>query len=149
MLAVVAATAGVGWAQKAIKPMAPQNQQITQFRVPSYDNENNLTSQMFGDTAVILANGKVDITGLRLEFYSGVASNRLTEMRVTSPRCLYDRNSGSATSDAPVRIARDNMVVTGTGFEWSSRNEKLVIHQDAKVVFNDIKRSMRETGVSP
>ena len=135
-------------AQKPVVPMQPQNQQVTGFRVPSYDAKNNLTSQMFGDAATILADGRVDITELRMEFYSGTASNRQTEMRVTSPRCVYDRNSGSATSDAPVRIARDNMVVTGMGFQWNNKDQRLVILRDSKVVLQEVQRSMKE-GLNP
>lgn len=139
---------GVVWAQRPITPMAPQNQQVSRFRVPTYDAQNNLTSQMFGEAATIQADGRVDITELRLEFYSGTASNRLTEMRVTSPRCVYDRNTGSATSDAPVRIARDNMVVTGTGFLFNNKDQSLVIFKDSKVVLKELQRSMDE-GVKP
>lgn len=135
-------------AQKAVTPMTPQNQQVTGFRVPSYDARNNLTSQMFGDTATILTDGRVDITDLRMEFYSGTASNRQTEMRVTSPRCIYNRNTGSATSAAPVRIARDNMVVTGIGFEWNNKDQRLVILGDAKVVLKEAQRNMEE-GIKP
>ncbi len=135
-------------AQKPVAPLPPQNQQVTGFRVPSYDAKNNLTSQMFGDTAIILPDGRVDITELRMEFYSGTTSNRQTEMRVTSPRCVYNRNSGSATSDAPVRIARDNMVVTGNGFEWNNKDQRLVILRDSKVVLKEAQRSIEE-GVKP
>ena len=141
-------SASWGYAQKAVTPMTPQNQQVTGFRVPSYDARNNLTSQMFGDTATILTDGRVDITELRMEFYSGTVSNRQTEMRVTSPRCVYNRNSGAATSSAPVRIARDNMVVTGTGFEWSNKDQRLVILNDAKVVLKEAQRSIEE-GIKP
>lgn len=119
-------------------------QQVTGFRVPSYDDEGNLTSQMFGDTARIMPDGLVEITELRMEFYSGGGTNRDTEMRVTSPKCLYDRGRGSATSDAPVRIARDNMVVTGVGFTWNGKDERLRILKDSKVVLKDVKRSMKE-----
>ena len=136
------------WAQQAVDKPAAQNKQITGFRVPSYDDKNNLTSQMFGDAAVILPDGRVDITELRMEFYSGTTSNRQTEMRVNSPRCVYNRNSGSATSDAPVRLARDNMVVTGTGFEWNNRKQRLVIFQDAKVVLKEAGKNLEE-GIKP
>ena len=139
---------GGALAQKPVTPLPPQNQQVTGFRVPTYDAKNNLTSQMFGDTATILADGRVDITELRMEFYSGTASNRQIEMRVTSPRCVYNRNSGSATSDAPVRIARDNMVVTGNGFEWNNKEQRLVILRDSKVVLKEAQRSIEE-GVKP
>ena len=145
---LVACAAGWASAQKPVAPAAPKNQQVTGFRVPSYDSDNNLTSQLFGDAATILPDGRVDITELRLEFYSGSASNRLTEMRVTSPRCMYNRNSGSATSDAPVRLARENMVITGTGFEWNNRKQRLVIMQDAKVVLKEAEQSIGE-GLKP
>ncbi len=118
-------------------------QQITGFRVPSYDAENNLTSQLFGDSARILPDGRVDITGLRLEFYSSGETGRVTEMKVTSPRCLYERSSNSATSAAPVRLARDNMVVTGTGFAWMNKEQRMEIYSDAKVVIRDAQRSMK------
>lgn len=148
MLMLGYALVGSAAAQKPLVPLPPQNQQVTGFRVPSYDAKNNLTSQMFGDTATILPDGRVDITELRMEFYSGTASNRQTEMRVTSPRCVYNRNSGSATSDAPVRIARDNMVVTGNGFEWNNKDQRLVILRDSKVVLKEAQRSIEE-GVKP
>lgn len=148
MLMLGFALVGSAAAQKPVVPLPPQNQQVTGFRVPSYDAKNNLTSQMFGDTATILPDGRVDITELRMEFYSGTTSNRQTEMRVTSPRCVYNRNSGSATSDAPVRIARDNMVVTGNGFEWNNKDQRLVILRDSKVVLKEAQRSIEE-GVKP
>ena len=135
-------------AQQAVNKPPVQNKKITGFRVPSYDDKNNLTSQMFGDAAMILPDGRVDITELRMEFYSGTASNRQTEMRVNSPRCVYNRNSGSATSDAPVRLARDNMVITGTGFEWNNRKQRLVIFQDAKVVLKEAGKNLEE-GIKP
>lgn len=141
MLMLVAA-AGIGVAQT-------DPQQVTGFRVPSYDKDNVMTSQMFGDTAKLLPNGLVEITGLRMEFYSGDATNRVTEMRVTSPKCFYDRTTGSATSDAPVRIARDNMVVTGTGFVFDRATERLVILTDSKVVLRDVKTKLDEGVLQP
>lgn len=122
-------------------------QQVTGFRVPSYDDQGLMTSQMFGDAARIMTNGLVEISELRMEFYARGNADRQMEMRVTSPKCLYDRSTSSATSEAPVRIARDNMVVTGTGFVWDGKKERLQIMTDAKVVLKDVKRSMKE--VSP
>ena len=119
-------------------------QTVSGFRVPSIDKDGNLTSQMFGDSARILPNGLVDIAELRMEFYvrGSVMTNRQIDMRITSPRCLYNRGTGVATSEAPVRIARDNMVVTGTGFRWVGSEERLEIYSEAKVVLKDVKRNI-------
>lgn len=138
-----AALAVVALAWATAQP-ADESQTVSGFRVPSIDKDGNLTSQLFGDSARILANGLVDIAELRMEFYAkgSVMTNRQIDMRVTSPRCVYSRNSGVATSDAPVRIARDNMVVTGTGFRWVGSEERLEIFSEAKVVLKDIKRNI-------
>jgi hypothetical protein len=47
-----------------------------------------------------------------------------------------------------VRIARDNMVVTGQGFEWNNKDQRLVILGDAKVVLKEAQRSIEE-GIKP
>lgn len=136
---------GVACAGLALAQPGGEVQTITGFRVPSYDREGNLTSQMFGERAQILPDGNVEIAELRMEFYDadGAETNRLLQMRVTSPRCHYDRASGVATSEAPVRIARDNMVVTGVGFRWTGESERLEIYSEAKVVLKDVKRSIK------
>lgn len=138
--AVGALIAGWGMAQTV-----DESQTVSGFRVPTYDADGRLTSQIFGDSARILPGGAVEIAELRMEFYSKTSdsTNRLLDMRVTSPRCFYDRNSGIATSDAPVRISRDNMVVTGTGFRWDGSGERLEIYSQSKVVLKDIKRTMK------
>lgn len=137
MLALIA-----GW---SVAQTVDENQTVSGFRVPTYDADGRLVSQLFGDSARILPDGAVEIAELRMEFYSKMsdATNRILDMRVTSPRCFYDRNSGIATSDAPVRISRDNMVVTGTGFRWSGSEERLEIYSESKVVLKDIKRTMK------
>lgn len=128
-----------------------EEQTITGFRVPTYDREGNMTSQVFGDRARILPNGLVDIVELKMEFYgsnTAGTTNRNVEMRISSPRCLYHRGTGIATSDAPVRIARDNMVVTGVGFQWFGDAQRLEIYNQAKVVLKDIRRGA-ETELLP
>jgi hypothetical protein len=128
-----------GWAQTA-----DDAQTMKGFRVPSYDAEGNLTSQMFGDFARILPDGMVEITELRMEFYEKSSTNQATEMRVSSPRCLYHRLKGTAESDDTIRIARDNMVVTGRGYSWNNTDEVMKIRNDAKVVLKDARRQMDE-----
>jgi hypothetical protein len=120
-------------------------QRLTNFSVPTYNDRGELTSKLFGDYARIMPDGLVEITELRAEFYSGGETNRRTDMRVSAPTCFYHRGKGVAMSDSSVRIARENMVVTGDGFLWDSRRESLKIAQNARVVLKDIGRSAKET----
>ena len=123
-------------------------QTVSGFRVPSYDQNGEMTSQMFGDYAKILPDGYVEIAQLKMEFYSNEGTNRITNMRVTSPRCIYNRTRGTAVSDSDVRIARDDMVVTGTGFLWNNEDQFLKITQNAKVVLKNAHTNIQE-GASP
>src|SRR5512136_2849665 len=84
-------------------------QTVTGFRVPEYDSENKLKSQLFGDFAKILPDGVIEITQLKIDFYSDGKIN----MTVTAPRCTYKQKEGMAESDSDVRITREDMVVTG------------------------------------
>jgi len=113
---------------------AEEVQTLAGFSVPEYDKNGNMTSQLFGDFAEFLPGGKVKISNLKIEFYDG----KKVEMRVTAPRCDYDQKDKSAESDSSVRIARDNMIVTGVGFRWNAKKEKLYIDSKAKVVLKNV-----------
>lgn len=116
-------------------PADPEQNLIKGFRVPNYDDEGLMTSQLFGEIAKVLPNGNVDIRALRLVFYKYEGEERLEEMVVTSPRCVYNRAKGTAVSDAEVEIRRgSDFVVTGKGFTFSNEKRRLVILSDAKVV---------------
>ena len=128
----------------------PKSQDIGGFRSPSYGKDGAMTSQIFGDFAHVMPNGYVDITGLRVEFYKTdeVTSNRLVNMTVTSPKCVYHRERRTAASKDDVRIVRDDMVITGKGFIWENEQEVMQILHDSKVVLKNARRDMKE-GIKP
>jgi hypothetical protein len=111
----------------------PPVQTVTGFRVPEYDDQNRLKSQLFGDFASVLPDGIIEITQLKIDFYD----EGEVVMTVTAPRCRYDQKKGNAQSDSDLRITRKNMVVTGKGFSWSGRSERFEIYREAKVVLQD------------
>ena len=119
-------------------------QSVAGVRIPEYDDQGRLKSQMFGDLAKTLSDGNVEITGLKIEFYEGTQ----VTMRVTAPLCLFDRVRTTAQSEGPVRIARDKMVVTGTGFQFNNRDERFKILSKAKVVLKGGQRDMSK-GILP
>lgn len=111
---------------------------LTGFNVPEYDKNGNMTSRLFGDYAEFLPDGIVRITNLKIEFYA----DGKVHMRVTAPECVYNQGTKQAESDSSVRIARDNMVVTGVGFKWAAGREYLEIHSEAKVVLKNVRKRM-------
>lgn len=114
-------------------PLA-ENAQMKGFRLPMYDDENVMTSQLFGELAKVLPDGNVEITGLKMEFYTYIGDERITEMTVTSPLCYYNRDRGVVVSESDVRISRREMIVTGRGFRYSNDKQELKILNDSKVV---------------
>ena len=123
---------GVGYAQNDVTT-------LTDFSVPEYDNAGNLASELRGDYADILPDGRVRVRNLRIDSYK---DNEI-DMSITSPECEYREAEKTATSDADVRIARDNMVVTGSGFTWNSGEDRLVIKSKVKVVLKNIRDQVK------
>jgi hypothetical protein len=53
---------------------------------------------------------------------------------------MYDRTTNNAESDGRVRMARENMIVTGEGFSWNADDGLFRIFNDAKVVLSGVGR---------
>lgn len=120
---------------------------IQGFRVPTYDDEGRMTSMIFGEYAVILPDGMVDITDLRMEFYEkelDASGERVVQMEVESPKCFYHRGRGVAVSDSAVKITRDQLVVMGEGFMWNNRDQTLVIISKTRVELTEVNRAMAQ-----
>ena len=82
------------------------------FRVPEYNADSTMKSQLFGDSAILRDDGLVEISGLKIELYDIGESNAVA----TAPHCLYDRNTKNASSDDSVKIEMQEMTLTGNGF---------------------------------
>ena len=112
-------------------------QVITGFRVPEYDDQGKLKNQLFGDYAKIPLSGPIEVHQLKYEIYG---ESTQAETRITAPLCFYDREQGTAHSDGAVRIAREDLVITGMGFDFNRHEERMVIHKQVKVVLKGMRR---------
>lgn len=120
--------------------------QIKNFRVPNFDEQSVMNSQIFGEYARVLPDGNVEITNLRLEFYSYVGEERVIDMTVTSPMCYYNRANGVAISESDVRISRDDLIVTGRGFIFHNGRQELRILNDSRVVLRGASKKTAQVG---
>lgn len=103
---------------------------IEKFEVPERDENGNLKWKLNGDKAQIRPDGLMNVINARAEFYT---SNRLAVV-FTSPTCLLDRFNNRATTDDPVRIEREDVVVTGIGGDWDGTTSSLSIHSNVHVI---------------
>jgi 3-deoxy-D-manno-octulosonate 8-phosphate phosphatase (KDO 8-P phosphatase) len=103
---------------------------IERFEVPERDDDGNLRWKLGGDKALIRPDGLMNIFNVRAEFY---ASNKV-DMVFTTSVCLLDRANKRATTDAPVKIERGNMIVTGIGADWTDTNSCFVVRSNVRVI---------------
>jgi hypothetical protein len=73
----------------------------------------------------------VEIVDLKIETYTDDGD---VDMLITSPRCVYDRKSGSARSKSALRVAREGMVLTGEGYTWDAATQRFTVYEKAKLV---------------
>lgn len=134
-----AAGLGVG-PQSGLRP----GMEVGGFRLPDYAEDGTLKTQLFGEHALALSNGLIEIRGLRIEMYK----DGQVETRVTSPHCLYDRERQAAGSTSSVRITRGEVVITGDDYAYSPRRQRFEIHTNARVVLRDVRGMSQRKGTA-
>ena len=103
---------------------------IEKFEVPQRDANGNLQWKLSGDRATFRPDGLMDLLNARAEFY---ASNKVS-LVFTTPVCVLDRAHSRAATDAPVRLERENMTLTGLGGEWSGSNTTIFVRRNVQMI---------------
>ena len=105
------------------------------FKLPEYDAQGRLKSQVNGKGVKQLPNGQMLITTLHLETYR---DDGKVEMIVEAPECLYDSKLRVASSagEMKARQAGGKYTITGEGFEWQQTNSVLIISNRAHTIIN-------------
>lgn len=126
MAVVVGGSLGAAvWAQK-------EGMKLTNFRVPEFNERNEKKTELVGEEAYVLPDGRVDIRNFHLDVFQVGTTN--VQMRVTAPQCYYHRDRQFAQSETGVRIEGDKFVVTGENFSWDAGRELFQIYTNAQVV---------------
>lgn len=107
-----------------------QMREIIGFRVPEYDEENRLKSELSGDMARFVGEDEVHITNLKIETFK----DDQVDTRATSPECIYYRSTRNVESESSIVLERENMVITGRDYFYDHVNNVFTIKRDAKVV---------------
>jgi len=129
-IAALVACAGLADTGVTNKPSSGATGYIEKFEVPERDDAGNIKWKLSGDRATFRPDGLMNIINARAEFYT---SNQV-DMVFTSPVCLLDRVNNRAATDAPVRIERENMIVTGIGGDWDGSKSSLIVRSNVQVI---------------
>ena len=109
-----------------------EGQTVKGFRLPEYDADGKLKQQLYGTTATFLADGIIQLTGLKIELFR---KGEVTA-RIYSSLCAYDPERKRAASKQHIRVVTEKAVLTGEGFAWNGETEQFQIFENAKIVLD-------------
>ena len=106
---------------------------IKDLRLPleRYD-DGKIKTQLVAGQARVPAQGDIEAKEVRVEFYKDEAVDAL----MLAEDCRYNRTEGTARSGSQVRIEREGVVITGTGFECNIKDQTVKILSDVRVVLD-------------
>lgn len=123
-----------------VSAQLPGMGEIKDFRIPEFDANGVLKSEIYGDVAQPLEDDKIRITGLKIIMYRYQDNERKVEATLTSDRCTIDRKTRNAFSNAEVKIVRGNVVITGRGFRWAADSQRIeILNKFHMVMVGDVK----------
>lgn len=114
-----------------------ENREIDDFRIPEFDANGVLKSEIFGQKAKMLSDNMIRITGLQIIMYKkrlASSTTNVVDAVLSSEHCMVDQKSRDAFSNAEMKIVRDNVVITGKGFRWSAGNQRIEILNNFRMV---------------
>lgn len=114
-----------------------EDREIDDFRIPEFDANGLLKSEIFGKKAKMLQDNKIRITELQIIMYKkhvGTSYSNEVDAVLTSDHCTVDQKSKDAFSNAEMKIVRDNVVITGKGFRWSAGNQRIEILNNFRMI---------------
>ncbi|MDA7915896.1 LPS export ABC transporter periplasmic protein LptC [Verrucomicrobia bacterium] len=108
---------------------------IKNFRFPEYDEAGRIKSRINGDKAFTLKDETVRIEGLTVQSYT---TNGTEEFSVKASTCIFDPEKEIIQSaDSILGQSQDgNIRVSGTGFWWAKKENKMVISNKVQMVIS-------------
>ncbi len=107
-------------------------------KLPDHDRggSGRLRSLLMGDSMVAKEPGIMLVRGVRLETYAYDGEQRIVDLIVEAPECLFDLRARIVSSSGPMKATRvgGGLRLSGVGFEWKQRVSKLVVHNNVRTV---------------
>ncbi len=89
-----------------------------------------------GDSMVAKGPGLMLVRGVRLETYAYDGEQRIVDLIVVAPECLFNLRTRVVSSSGPMKATRADggLRLNGVGFEWKQQVSKLVVHSNVRTV---------------
>jgi hypothetical protein len=117
--------------QAQMTPDAP----LKDFRFPIFADNGYKLWELRGVEGRYLSETESVIFGLDLKVFSGDEA-MLLESRLRSPSAHVYMDEARAESDSSIFLSGPNFVLQGEDWTWLGKEKKLVVRQDARVIFN-------------
>lgn len=128
LLALFLAAAGTGGSQSLTATTPVRN-----FKLPTFTPEGYRAMLLLGSEAMVGAE-RINVTNLNLTLFKGDAADTV-ETVILSPAATATVDAGRVQGDSTVRVVRDDIEITGTGWTYDHAQKKVSITHHARVVF--------------
>ena len=133
-LSVVALLATLGVSAQVLPGQGLQKR----LKLPDHDRggTGRLRSLLTGDSMVPRGPGRMLVRGVRLETYAYNNGQRIVDLIIEAPVCLFDARTQIVSSSGPMTAMRaeGDLSLKGVGFEWRQQTSKLVVRSNVRTI---------------
>ncbi len=118
------------WAQDAELGKNMKGIEGIRWPIEHYEN-GRVKTQLIAERVENVTTAGVEVSRMIVQFYD---ENGRTNLEAHIDGCIYDSKEGKAVSQSDVRIEKDNIVITGHGFDWDAGKRMFRIFRKVRVV---------------
>jgi hypothetical protein len=107
---------------------------VSNFRLPTFTEQGHRSMLLQGSQALVAPN-RVDLKDLNLTLFTGDAASTV-ETVILSPVATANLASETIHGDGTVRVIRDDLEITGTGWSYDHHQKKVSITANARIAFH-------------
>lgn len=106
---------------------------VLNFKLPTFTPEGYRAMILRGSSATV-SPGVINLTDMNLTLFAGDQSNAV-ETVILSPSATATPDTGVVAGSDTVRMIRDDLEITGTGWSYDQRHKKVSITRNARIVY--------------
>lgn len=109
---------------------------VKDFILPRFTKDGWIAQRLHADTARIVSQTQVDVTGLTLTVFSGDANKRVDTVIVSPVATVHtEPDHESIHGPESVRMVRDDLEITGEQWSYFYREQRVLIEKNTRIVF--------------